>query len=107
LRVLRRRFQSNFLAARDVIAKHFPANVRVSEPVGGCVLWIDFPAGMDSLLLFEEAAERGITIAPGPMFSASHQFRNCIRIGLGGTWTARHAQGLREVGHLSRRMLGE
>ena len=105
LRVLRRRFQSSVLAARDVIAKHFPAQARVSDPVGGRVLWIEFPAGMDSLLLFERAAERGITIAPGPMFSASNQFRNCIRIGLSDAWTDRHAQSLREVGELAGRML--
>jgi DNA-binding transcriptional MocR family regulator len=45
--------------------------------------------------------ERGITIGPGPMFSATQRYRNCMRVSLGSAWTPRHERALREVGRLA------
>jgi DNA-binding transcriptional MocR family regulator len=52
--------------------------------------------------LFETLAERGITIGPGPMFSASQRYRNCMRLSVGSAWSPRHEHALREVGRLAR-----
>src|SRR6266850_172234 len=54
-----------------------------------------------SIALFERLLERGITIAPGPMFSASQRYRNCIRLSIGQAWTERHERALRDVGRLA------
>jgi DNA-binding transcriptional MocR family regulator len=101
LRALRRRFQSQVDAARALIAEAFPRGTRVTHPSGGYILWIELPNGCDTVALFETLVERGITIGPGPMFSASQRYRNCMRVSVGSGWTPRHEHALREVGRLA------
>ena len=102
LRGLRRRFQSQVDAARAIVAEAFPPGTRVTRPSGGYILWLELPKSCDSVALFERLVERGITIGPGPMFSASQRYRNCMRISVGSAWSPRHERALREVGRLAR-----
>jgi DNA-binding transcriptional MocR family regulator len=85
-----------------VIAESFPRGTRVTRPSGAFILWVELPKGCDSVALFETLVERGITIGPGPMFSASQRYRNCLRLSVGSAWSPRHEQALREVGRLAR-----
>ena len=105
LRQLRRRFSSHIAICRQVIAEAFPAGTRVSKPSGGFVLWVELPGGLDAVKLFEALLPRGITIAPGPMFSASPRYRNCFRVSLGQPWTEREDRAIRQVGALARTLL--
>jgi DNA-binding transcriptional MocR family regulator len=107
LRQLRRRFESQVDAARGVIAESFPRGTRVTRPSGAYIVWVELPKGCDSVALFEALLQRGITIAPGPMFSASQRYRNCMRLSLGQVWSTRHERALREVGRLARELAGE
>jgi DNA-binding transcriptional MocR family regulator len=70
-------------------------------------VWVELPKSCDSVALFESLLERGITIAPGPMFSASQRYRNCMRLSLGQLWSQRHERALREVGAAAREMAGK
>ena len=101
LRVLRRRFEGQVDAARGIIAESFPRGTRATRPAGAYIVWVELPKGCDSVGLFERLLERGITIAPGPMFSASHRYRNCMRLSVGQAWDARHERALREIGRLA------
>jgi len=101
LRGLRRRFESHLAAARAAIAASFPQGTRVSGPSGGFILWVELPRGADSVALFERCLARGVSIAPGPMFSASGRYRNCLRLGVGRTWTPQVEDALRTVGRLA------
>src|SRR5688572_6913220 len=101
LRQLRRRFESQVDNARGIIAESFPRGTRVTRPAGAYIVWVELPKGCDSVLLFEQLLERGITIAPGPMFSASQRYRNCMRISVGQMWAERHERALREVGRMA------
>ena len=103
LRQLRRRFAAQVDAARATIADAFPRGTRVTRPSGAYILWIELPEGCDSVRLFERLLERGISIAPGPMFSATQRYRNFLRISVGQIWSPRHEQALREIGRLARR----
>jgi DNA-binding transcriptional MocR family regulator len=107
LRPLRRRFEGHVDTARGVIAECFPRGTRITRPSGAFILWLELPKGCDSIELFERLIERRITIAPGPMFSASGRYRNCIRLSLGQPWTPRHEKALREIGRLAREQVGE
>ena len=40
-------------------------------------------------------------MAPGTVFSTTGRFRNGLRLGLGGDWTAQHLQALHRVGELA------
>ena len=64
----------------DVVVATFPPGTTVTRPQGGFVLWVQLPTGFDSRKLYPVALEQGITIGPGPIFSARGRFRNCIRL---------------------------
>jgi len=104
LRQLRRRFESQVDAARGVIAESFPRGTRVTRPSGAYILWVELPKSCDTVALFERLLERGITIAPGPMFSASQRYRNCMRLSLGQPSSDRQERALREIGRLAQEL---
>ena len=104
LRQLRRRFEAQVDGARGVIAESFPRGTRVTRPSGAYIVWVEFPKQVDSVQLFERLLERGITIAPGPMFSASQRYRNCMRVSVGQAWADKHERALREVGRLAQEL---
>ena len=106
LRSLRRRFESQVDAARGIVAESFPRGTRVTRPAGAYIVWVELPKGCDTVRLFEKALERGITIAPGPMFSASQRYANCMRLSVGQAWAERHERALREVGRLAQEQCG-
>lgn len=107
LRQLRRRCEQQVDAARGVIAESFPRGTKVTRPSGGFILWVEMPKACDSIVLFEKLLERSISIAPGPMFSASQRYRNCLRISVGHLWTERTEKALAEVGRMARAQVGE
>jgi DNA-binding transcriptional MocR family regulator len=99
-----RAFLSNQQAlALESIHRHFPAGYRVATPAGGYFLWIECAAAVDSLEIHRLALESGITIAPGPMFSARRQFRNFMRINYGHPWNPQIEHGFKRLGQLLRR----
>jgi DNA-binding transcriptional MocR family regulator len=101
LRGLRRRFEAHVESARRTVAESFPKGTRLTRPSGGFVLWVEMPSGYDALQLFERALGAGIAIAPGPMFSATQRYGNCLRLSLGEPWSARIEAALRELGRLA------
>ena len=107
LRHLRRRCEQQVDAARGVIAERFPRGTRVTRPTGGFILWVELPKACDSIALFEQLLARGISIAPGPMFSATQRYRNCLRVSVGHLWSERTEKALAEVGRLARAQIGE
>lgn len=100
LRRLRSRMAERIDEARGLIARHFPAGTKVTDPPGGFILWVELPAGSDALLLYQRALAEGICIAPGAAFSASGRFGHCLRLGL-GQWSDAHRQALQRLGELA------
>jgi len=80
LRTIRRIYARNISVMTDLIARHFPAGTSMTRPRGGFILWIEMPPGTDSLALYQKAAQEGISITPGPLFSLSGKFGNYIRL---------------------------
>lgn len=105
LRKLRRTLARQRDLAARLATRHFPAGTRLSSPEGGYQLWVEFPAGVDTLRLHRDALERGINIAPGQIFSATHQFANCLRMNFGHPRDARFEPAVRVVGELARAQL--
>ncbi|MEI2832449.1 GntR family transcriptional regulator MpaR [Pseudomonas mosselii] len=91
--------QANMLAA---IARHFPAQTRASQPSGGYFLWLELPEQMDALKLFHMALAQGISIAPGPIFSPTRRFGNCIRLNYGSPWGDGAEQAMETLGRIVR-----
>jgi DNA-binding transcriptional MocR family regulator len=107
LRSLRRTYADLVARFSDAIAELFPEGTRVSRPRGGHILWVELPAQVDSLRLHAEALQRGISIAPGPLFSTTDRYRNFIRLTVGVPWSERVEKGLEDLAGLVRAQLGE
>lgn len=100
LRLALRKQRDDYL---DAIGRAFPAGTRVSRPNGGYFLWLELPGDVDALALHRHAMDAGMSLAPGPMFSASRGFRNCVRINYGHPLTTRVEGALRTVGRAAGR----
>ena len=85
----------------DAIARHFPPGTRVTRPQGGYFLWVELPEQVDALALHRRALEHGISIAPGPIFSATRGFRNCVRLNYGHAWDERFEAAMVTLGRLA------
>ena len=81
-------------------ARHFPASTRVTRPSGGYFLWFEFPERVDSLQLLQLALAQGISLAPGPIFSATRRFRNCARLNYGHPWDERSEKAMELLGRI-------
>src|SRR5580692_4496962 len=79
IRRVRRMYRDQMASMIDAVERHFPDSTRLTRPRGGHVLWVQLPAGVDAMDLYEAAHAVGIRIAPGPMFSPSDGYRNFIR----------------------------
>jgi DNA-binding transcriptional MocR family regulator len=101
LRALRRRLAAQVERMSEAIAEHFPPGTRVSRPAGGFVLWVELPPGASALSLHERALERGISVAPGPIFSAKPRFSSCVRISCGYPWSDLLDHAVRTLGRLA------
>ncbi|RYY02617.1 MAG: PLP-dependent aminotransferase family protein [Gammaproteobacteria bacterium] len=100
LRKLRHQLQIQQHTMLAAIARYFPAQTRVTQPEGGYFLWLDFPKKVDSLQLFSLALTQGISVAPGPIFSAARRFQNCIRLNYGHPWTPESEKAMEVLGKI-------
>jgi DNA-binding transcriptional MocR family regulator len=55
---------------------------------------------VDALEVHRRALSLGISVAPGPMFSAQRHFKNCLRINYGHRFDARMDAALQTLGKL-------
>lgn len=103
LRALRRNLQAQLSQMQSAVADHFPAGTRLTRPEGGALLWVELPRKVNSLELHARALEAGVSIAPGPLFSARQQrYANFVRLNCGHPFTDRIAQAVATVGNLAR-----
>ena len=101
LRGLRRAYERQVLQMSEAVLRYFPVGTRISQPQGGFVLWVELPEGTDCNALFEQAVAAGIAFVPGDLFSASRQFRNCLRLNCGNPWSPRFDDAVRRLGALA------
>ncbi len=97
-----RRMRAQYQRSRDVmiewIARYFPAGVKVSQPQGSFMIWVEMPEGFDSHRLNRTLASQGIQIATGSIFSAAGKYRNCLRMNYASKPSAPIEQAVRAVG---------
>ncbi|MPV60987.1 GntR family transcriptional regulator [Burkholderia sp. HI2761] len=103
LRKLRRNLAAHQAQMLSAVRAYFPADTEVFAPRGGYFLWIELPPHMDAMHLFDEAIENGVSIAPGPIFSATGGFRRYLRLNYGRPWTPAVERALETLGTLAAR----
>lgn len=102
LRAMRRKLAAQVEQVSAAIAEHFPAGTRISRPAGGFVLWVELPPGTSALELHARALGHGISVVPGPIFSAKPRFTNFVRMSCGYPWSDLLAHAVRTLGKLAR-----
>ena len=100
LRKLRHQLESQQGSMLASAARHFPADTRVTRPSGGYFLWFEFSERVDALQLFRLALAQGISLAPGPIFSATRGFGHCARLNHGHPWSAGSEQAMATLGRI-------
>lgn len=106
LRKLRRSFKDLVRRMITEVGEHFPGGTRVTRPAGGYLLWVEMPEDVDAFELHRAALAEDISITPGPIFSASGRYGNCIRLNCAVPWTDTVARAIRRVGQLAKSQLG-
>jgi DNA-binding transcriptional MocR family regulator len=105
LRRLRRSLADQQAAVVGAVQRHFPEGTRVSLPQGGYFIWLEFEKQVDAVDLFWAATAQGVSIAPGPMFSARDEFRHCIRLNTGQVWSRKVEDAIVRIGRLVARQM--
>ncbi|KVH61688.1 GntR family transcriptional regulator [Burkholderia sp. MSMB1072] len=103
LRKLRRNLAAHQAQMLSAVRAYFPADTEVFAPRGGYFLWIELPPHLDAMHLFGDAMENGVSIAPGPIFSATGGFRRYLRLNYGRPWTPAVERALETLGTLASR----
>jgi len=100
LRSLRHALQAQRGSLFDAVTRHFPDGTRVARPAGGYFVWVELPVGVDAMALHRAALAQGISIAPGPMFSARAEFQHHIRLTCAQRWDAALERATRTLARL-------
>ncbi|WP_420125659.1 PLP-dependent aminotransferase family protein [Longimicrobium sp.] len=99
VRRLKAALQANVERVTAQVAGRFPPGTRISAPAGGFLLWVELPEAVDALELYARCLGRGVSLAPGPVFSATGGNRNLIRLNGGLLWSPRVEQALNVIAH--------
>jgi DNA-binding transcriptional MocR family regulator len=105
LKKIRKILHTQCLRYMQAIVQYFPGDVKLSRPEGGFVLWVELNKEVDVYKLYQEALKHGISIAPGQIFSAGNNYRNCMRIGYGRTYDHTIEYGLKVLGDLIKKQM--
>lgn len=100
LRKLRGAMQSQLASMEAALRRYLPPEVRWVTPTGGYFVWLQLPDAVDAMALHRLAIGRGISIAPGPIFSATHAFQNCVRINFGHPWSVKIDEAIRSLAEI-------
>jgi DNA-binding transcriptional MocR family regulator len=105
LRALRANFVQQIGRMSEAIAREFPRETRVNQPQGGFVLWVELPQRVSALKVHELALAQKVSVAPGPMFSATQCFENFLRINCGHRWSKSIERAVGVVGGIVKKLM--
>ncbi|CAM2140571.1 Uncharacterized HTH-type transcriptional regulator YdcR [Pararobbsia alpina] len=100
LRQLRAALNTQMASMQQALRRYMPEGTRWTLPAGGYFVWIELPLAIDAMALHRRAIEHGISLAPGPIFSATHAFQNCIRLNFGHPWSPQLEESIRKLGEI-------
>ena len=100
LRQLRRKLAEQEAGLVTAVERHFPEGTRLARPRGGYFLWLELPRQVDTLRLHQQALARGISTAPGPIFSAKREFGQYLRLNFGHPESTGQQQAVATLGQL-------
>ncbi len=100
---MRRLYREQVGRLRQLVAEHFPAGTRATEPQGGFLLWLELP-GVDTRELFERALAEDIVFMPGQVYSRGARYRHCLRLSCCQTLDARFIGAVERLGAIAKEL---
>ncbi|MGE4488110.1 MAG: PLP-dependent aminotransferase family protein [Kiritimatiellales bacterium] len=100
LRRLSRKYEKNLRLMEQIILDRFPSGTQVTHPAGGHFLWVRLPKG-SAVQLAEKAMQKGISIAPGTVFSSRQHYKQYLRLNGALTVSDRIVHALQTLGELA------
>lgn len=100
LKKLRKALHLQALRYLQAITQFFPKNIKITAPKGSLYYWIVLDERINTFDLHQKALEAGISIAPGQLFSASNEYKNCFRLSFGLPFDERVEEGLKTLGKI-------
>ncbi|WGS52272.1 PLP-dependent aminotransferase family protein [Paraburkholderia sp. D15] len=100
LRKLRGALRTQLSAMDAALLRYLPEGAHWTLPEGGYFLWLELPRHVDAMALHRLALEKGIGMAPGPIFSARHEFRDHVRLNFGHPWSDAMENAVKTLGEL-------
>lgn len=104
LRSIRKTYAVKVARMSEAVGEFFPKGTRVTRPKGGFNLWVELPEKADSMKLYVRAEKKGISIAPGTVFSTSSQFKNCLRLNA-ALWSDDKIWSIKELGKIAQELI--
>lgn len=95
-----RRQRNDLRTQRDHLMAYlhaWPYQTRFSVPQGGLATWVELPEGVDTLQSYSTLLQQGIVITPGPLFSMSGEYKNCMRISFSHPWDQSRVAALNQL----------
>ena len=97
LRKVRKQYSIRSAQMADAVGRYFPEGTRVSKPEGGFTLWVELPERVDATGMYTMAIRKGITIAPGSVFSTTQNFNHCLRLNA-AFWSDDYLWAIQQLG---------
>ena len=70
-------YRQYIISAFDTVA------IALTQPHGGCALWLQLPEEIDSLEMYRYAQQQGVNIVPGEVFGEDQRYKNYIQLNAG------------------------
>ena len=100
MRGLRKNLHTQCLQYLQAIYHYFPKEIKVSQPRGGFVLWLELPQDTNTFEIFKRAIKEHISIAPGQVFSRQANYSHFLRISFGMPFTQKIDSALKRLGQI-------
>ncbi|WP_414442738.1 PLP-dependent aminotransferase family protein [Burkholderia sp. 22PA0106] len=84
------------------LARHMPAGVTWNRPEGGMFIWVQLPAGIDSMALLDAAIAQHVAFVPGAPFFADDAQSNTLRLSFVTVPPEQIEEGVARLGKLLR-----
>lgn len=97
IRQMRQRYEQQRDHMLTAINTYLPTGTRVSFPSGSFILWVELNLPIDCLELVKKCREHGISFAPGPIFSSTGKYRNCLRINYSQLQSHEREEGIKRL----------
>lgn len=103
LRTTRRTYAARVAQMTEAIRRYFPQGTRVSRPEGGYTLWVELPENIDTIAIYSHSIKNDITIAPGTVFSTTHNYSHCLRLN-SAFWSENNEWAVERLGQIAKQL---